>query len=428
MQRVFTTSARGRMTGVGPKFKLGRDGGLPVLVATANCNKWIAVENDEATQLDYRVSNSPEYADLRNEFTRQRGDNGIHAWIIIYTQQKHERLMYFRGLYTKDAQTFARFSASPPVRDDVCRNPKQHRGSFVLGIKPDGESTPTIRISNRDKLFTQLLDAVSLHTLTVDPIVFFYMGRSLRIGAICNVTHGPCNVTCELRHIRTIKATVEQRETDSPPSKRAKTQEGSSATHTCPAENVALTATAAEPPAAAHCAAPAPDPPDAVVPGSRGRGCFQSPMRDTISVDTSAIAGYVYVMKVVADDEVFYYAGSSAEADSVPPRRIQAHVRGEGCTHLIPRHIATNCRGAPQLIHLESVAAQAGVTAQHALGVAENNKVLQLFEAHGSRNVRGGVWCTVPFGTRLADAPLNLARSMRGLTYKTGQVFGARSQ
>ena len=411
------------MTGVGPKFKLGREGGLPVLVATANCNKWTAAESTEATQLDYRVSTGPEYADLRDEFSRQRIENGIHAWIIIYTQQKHERLMYFRGLFTKDSHTFARFSASPPVREDVCRNPKQYRGPFVLGIKPDGEPTPTIRISMRDKLFSPLLDAVYTHALTVDPIVFFYIGRSLRIGAICNVSHGPCNVTCELRHIRTLKATAEEQDTSSPQSKRAKTQE-------VPAmaldEDVAPTTTRAADRQPAAPAAPAPA--ATGEPESRGRGCFQSPTRDTVSVDTSAIAGYVYVMKVVADDEVFYYAGSSAEADNVPPRRIQAHVRGEGCTHLIPRHIAANCRGAPQLVHLESVAAQAGVKAQHALGVAENNKVLQLFETHGSRNVRGGVWCTVPFGTRLADAPLNLARSMRGLNYKTGQVFGASSQ
>jgi hypothetical protein len=389
---------------------------------------------------------------LTEEFERQwgQGQSEIFAWIVIFTSAKQERLMYFRGIIAKDGHRYAKFTAEPPVTEEMCRNPKQYRGPFVLGIKPDGEVPHKIKVLKTDKTFGQLLDLALFHTLHVDPIVFFYLGRSLRIGKICHVLSDHNSVTCELSFLRTLKCTRDSGPVLESPLKRPRNalhepmderQDAAAALPTnrevnnreeeISASNPGLPDDRQEMSTSDELrpAALAPSNESLHMPRcAQGRGRFQSPLRDPVKIDTSSIVGYIYVMQMVADDQVFYYVGASEETNNVPPTRIQAHVRGEGCSKLIPSTIPVDHRSTPKLVQLMSVATQEGMTPQHALGAAENNKVLQLFEKHGSRNVRGGVWCTVPFGARLSDGPLNLSRSLRGLDYKTGQVFGANSQ
>ena len=137
------------------------------------------------------------------------------------------------------------------------------------------------------------------------------------------------------------------------------------------------------------------------------------------------IAGVVYVLRIEVCGEISRYVGSSGRFDTLPPVRLLEHTQSlaAGCGKLLPPEAK---HGEVHMVveRFETVAVVPGVAPAQTLNDTEHRETLRLMQAHGTRNVRGGVFCQSCYGSQLATAQLALFRSCTNRCYRTGKPLG----
>jgi hypothetical protein len=137
------------------------------------------------------------------------------------------------------------------------------------------------------------------------------------------------------------------------------------------------------------------------------------------------IAGIVYVLRIEVCGEIFRYVGCSGRFDTLPPVRLLEHTQSlaAGCGKLLPPD-AKRCDVHMVVERFETVTVVPGVAPVQTMNDVEHRETLRLMQAHGTRNVRGGVFCQSCYGSQLATAQLALFRSCTNRCYRTGRPLG----
>ena len=154
----------------------------------------------------------------------------------------------------------------------------------------------------------------------------------------------------------------------------------------------------------------------------RGPGADAEPPYELV---LDEIAGIVYVLRIEVCGEIFRYVGSSGRFDTLPPVRLLEHTQSlaAGCGKLLPPE-AKHSEVHMVVERFETVAVVPGVAPAQTLNDAEHRETLRLMQTHGTRNVRGGVFCQSCYGSQLATAQLALFRSCTNRCYRTGKPLG----
>ena len=145
---------------------------------------------------------------------------------------------------------------------------------------------------------------------------------------------------------------------------------------------------------------------------------------DRISSALTDIAGVVYTVQMKSINSRFYYIGSSSWADGkVIPGRLDAHILDRLNSSSAKLLGKSSEKYTATILSFSSVSKAPGEDPALTLSTEENKQTVSMMDTHGFATVRGGVFCTVPFGTPLPDSQEKMAQSMLSLRYGTTEKF-----
>lgn len=162
---------------------------------------------------------------------------------------------------------------------------------------------------------------------------------------------------------------------------------------------------------------------DAPVP-KRARGAAAAaPCVVARDVATNTIAGIVYTVLLKSVNKRYYYTGATEWNDRrLLAARLDSHISDR---------LSSSSRLWPDTEHFSitvtdffSVQKEPGEDPCVTLASAENKRTVALMNEHGFASVRGGVFCSTPFGRSLLPEQAAMAQSMLNLRYGSTEPFG----
>jgi hypothetical protein len=156
---------------------------------------------------------------------------------------------------------------------------------------------------------------------------------------------------------------------------------------------------------------------------ARGGQAAAAPCAVARDVATNTIAGIVYTVLLKSVNKRYYYTGATEWNDRrLLAARLDSHISDR---------LSSSSRLWPDTEHFSitvtdffSVQKEQGEDPCVTLASAENKRTVALMNEHGFASVRGGVFCSTPFGRALLPEQAAMAQSMLNLRYGSTEPFG----
>ena len=141
------------------------------------------------------------------------------------------------------------------------------------------------------------------------------------------------------------------------------------------------------------------------------------------AVATSGIAGIVYTVLLKSVNKRYYYTGATEWNDRrVLAARLDSHISDRLSSS--SRLWSDTEQFSITVTDFFSVQKEPGEDPCVTLASAENKRTVALMNEHGFAAVRGGVFCSTPFGRALLPEQATMAQSMLNLRYGSTEPFG----